>query len=64
LHWAICKNVTDARNHASDIAGHDEMDNSSADVQVDDYVAAIAEDSGKLKVGFLKNTSVKGWMMR
>ena len=47
----FAKNVTDAALLLQHIAGRDEMDNSSADVNVDDYVAAIQNDSGKLKVG-------------
>lgn len=45
------KNVTDAALILQSIAGHDEMDNSSSSVPVDDYISAITEDTGTLRVG-------------
>ena len=48
------KNVTDAALMLQAIAGPDEMDNSCADVKVDDYLGAITGPSDKLKVGVPK----------
>ncbi|MEX0646258.1 MAG: amidase family protein [Balneolaceae bacterium] len=44
-------NVTDAALMLQHIAGKDPMDNSSADVPVDDYLAAVNNSSGKLRIG-------------
>ncbi len=50
----FAKNVTDTALLLKHIAGKDEMDNSSADAKVDDYVAAVQKDEGKLKIGVPK----------
>jgi len=47
----FANNVTDAALILQTIAGHDEMDNSSSTVHVDDYISAIAEDAGNLRIG-------------
>lgn len=43
--------VEDAALMLQHISGHDPMDNSSADVPVENYSKAIQNDSGKLKIG-------------
>ncbi|WP_069131240.1 amidase family protein [Rhodohalobacter halophilus] len=43
--------VEDAALMLQHIAGHDPMDNSSADVPVENYAEAIKSDSGKLRIG-------------
>jgi aspartyl-tRNA(Asn)/glutamyl-tRNA(Gln) amidotransferase subunit A len=48
------KNVEDAALILQAIAGPDEMDNSCADVAVDDYLEALNDQSGTLKVGVPK----------
>lgn len=48
------KNVTDAALLLNSIAGADQMDNSSANVEVDDYVTLLKDTSRKLKVGVPK----------
>lgn len=45
------KNVTDAAVMLGQIAGHDPMDNSSADVPVENYPEAVRNANRKLKVG-------------
>ena len=50
----FAKNVTDAALMLKHISGKDEMDNSSASVKVDDYIAAVQKDEGKLRVGVPK----------
>jgi aspartyl-tRNA(Asn)/glutamyl-tRNA(Gln) amidotransferase subunit A len=45
------KNVTDSALILQTIAGRDEMDNSSAGVEVDNYVAALGNQTEKLKIG-------------
>jgi aspartyl-tRNA(Asn)/glutamyl-tRNA(Gln) amidotransferase subunit A len=47
----FANNVTDAALILQTIAGYDEMDNSSSAAPVDDYITAISEDSGTLRVG-------------
>ncbi len=47
----FANNVTDAALILQTIAGYDAMDNSSSDLPVDDYLAAISQDSGTLRVG-------------
>lgn len=47
----FAKNVTDAGLLLNTIAGVDPMDNSSANVKVDDYVDLVNDTSRKLKVG-------------
>jgi aspartyl-tRNA(Asn)/glutamyl-tRNA(Gln) amidotransferase subunit A len=47
----FANNVTDAALILQTIAGYDEMDNSSSAAPVDDYITAITEDSGTLRVG-------------
>lgn len=44
-------NVTDAALFLQHTAGYDTMDNSSADVPVDDYMAAVNKSGSKLKIG-------------
>ena len=44
-------NVLDAALILQHTAGKDPMDNSSADVPVDDYLAAVKEPSGPLRIG-------------
>lgn len=50
----FAKNVTDAGLIMNTIAGADPMDNSSANVKVDDYVELLNDKSRKLKVGVPK----------
>lgn len=50
----FAKNVTDAALVLNTIAGVDPMDNSSANVHVDDYVQQLNDRSRKLKVGVPK----------
>ena len=50
----FAKNVTDAALLLNCIAGADPMDNSSANVKVDDYVELLNDTSRKLKVGVPK----------
>ena len=45
------KNVTDSALVLESIAGRDPMDNSSADIEVDNYVQKLSDDKRKLKVG-------------
>lgn len=47
----FAKNVTDAALILQHIAGNDPMDNSCADIPVDDYLGAINQSDKKLKVG-------------
>ncbi|MFO7799759.1 amidase family protein [Rhodohalobacter sp.] len=46
--------VEDAALMLQNIAGKDPMDNSSADVKVENYLDAVQNDSGKLKIGVPK----------
>lgn len=50
----FAKNVTDAGIILSTIAGSDPMDNSSANVKVDDYLQLLNDRSRKLRVGIPK----------
>ena len=50
----FAKNVTDAGIILNTIAGADPMDNSSANVKVDDYVQLLNDSTRKLKVGVPK----------
>jgi len=50
----FAKNVTDAGLLLNTIAGVDPMDNSSADVKVDDYLDLLNDRSRKLKIGVPK----------
>lgn len=50
----FAKNVTDAGLILNTIAGVDSMDNSSANVKVDDYVQLLNDRSRKLKIGVPK----------
>lgn len=43
--------VTDAAMMLQHLAGKDPMDNSSADLKVDNYLDAVQDDSGKLRIG-------------
>lgn len=47
----FAKNVTDAAIMLKHISGHDPMDNSSSDKQVDDYLAEMDTDNDTLRVG-------------
>lgn len=47
----FAKNVTDAALILQHISGHDPMDNSSAGVEVDDYLSAVNNADGKLRIG-------------
>lgn len=47
----FARNVTDAALTLSVIAGHDPMDNSSADVKVPDYLSEMNDQNRKLRIG-------------
>ena len=56
----ITKDVTDCANILNVIAGHDEMDSTSLDVQVPDFTKALVQDVKGLKIGLPKEYFVKG----
>ena len=56
----IAKDVTDCANILNIIAGHDEMDSTSLDVQVPDFTKALVQDVKGLKIGLPKEYFVKG----
>lgn len=56
----ITKDVTDCANILNIIAGRDEMDSTSLDVQVPDFTKALVQDVKGLKIGLPKEYFVKG----
>jgi aspartyl-tRNA(Asn)/glutamyl-tRNA(Gln) amidotransferase subunit A len=56
----ITKDVRDAALVLSIIAGHDEKDSTSADLEVPDYTLSLVEDIKGLKVGVPKEYLVEG----
>ena len=56
----ITKDVTDCAHILSIIAGRDEMDSTSLDVQVPDFTKALVQDVKGLKIGLPKEYFVKG----
>ena len=56
----ITKDVTDCANILNVIAGHDEMDSTSLEVQVPDFTKALVQDVKGLKIGLPKEYFVKG----
>ena len=56
----ITKDVTDCANILNIIAGRDEMDSTSLDVQVPDFTKALVQDVKGLKSGLPKEYFVKG----
>ena len=56
----ITKDVTDCAHILNIIAGRDEMDSTSLDVQVPDFTKALVQDVKGLKIGLPKEYFVKG----
>lgn len=56
----ITKDVTDCANILNIIAGRDEMDSTSLDVQVPDFTKALVQDVKGLKIGLPKEYFIKG----
>ena len=56
----ITKDVTDCAHILKIIAGRDEMDSTSLDVQVPDFTKALVQDVKGLKIGLPKEYFVKG----
>ncbi len=56
----ITKDVTDCAHILNIIAGRDEMDSTSLDVQVPDFTKALVQDVKDLKIGLPKEYFVKG----
>lgn len=56
----ITKDVTDCAHILNIIAGRDEMDSTSLDVQVPDFTKALVQDIKGLKIGLPKEYFVKG----
>lgn len=56
----ITKDVTDCAHVLNIIAGRDEMDSTSLDVQVPDFTKALVQDVKGLKIGLPKEYFVKG----
>lgn len=56
----ITKDVTDCTHILNIIAGRDEMDSTSLDVQVPDFTKALVQDVKGLKIGLPKEYFVKG----
>lgn len=56
----ITKDVTDCAHILNIIAGRDEMDSTSLDVQVPDFTKALVKDVKGLKIGLPKEYFVKG----
>lgn len=56
----ITKDVTDCAHILNIIAGRDEMDSTSLDVQVPDFTKALVQDVKSLKIGLPKEYFVKG----
>lgn len=56
----ITKDVTDCAHILNIIAGRDEMDSTSLDVQVPDFIKALVQDVKGLKIGLPKEYFVKG----
>lgn len=56
----ITKDVTDCAHIINIIAGRDEMDSTSLDVQVPDFTKALVQDVKGLKIGLPKEYFVKG----
>lgn len=56
----ITKDVTDCAHILNIIAGRDEMDSTSLDVQVPDFTKALIQDVKGLKIGLPKEYFVKG----
>ena len=56
----ITKDVTDCAHILNIIAGGDEMDSTSLDVQVPDFTKALVQDVKGLKIGLPKEYFVKG----
>ncbi len=56
----ITKDVTDCAHILNIIAGSDEMDSTSLDVQVPDFTKALVQDVQGLKIGLPKEYFVKG----
>ena len=56
----ITKDVTDCAHILNTIAGRDEMDSTSLDVQVPDFTKALVQDVKGLKIGLPKEYFVKG----
>lgn len=56
----ITKDVTDCAHILNIIAGRDEMDSTSLDVQVPDFTKALVQDVQGLKIGLPKEYFVKG----
>lgn len=56
----ITKDVTDCSHILNIIAGRDEMDSTSLDVQVPDFTKALVQDVKGLKIGLPKEYFVKG----
>lgn len=56
----ITKDVTDCAHILNIIAGRDEMDSTSLDVQVPDFTKALVQDVNGLKIGLPKEYFVKG----
>lgn len=56
----ITKDVTDCAHILNIIAGRDEMDSTSLDVQVPDFTKALVQDVKCLKIGLPKEYFVKG----
>ena len=56
----ITKDVTDCAHILNIIAGRDEMDSTSLDVQVPDFTMALVQDVKGLKIGLPKEYFVKG----
>ena len=56
----ITKDVTDCAHILNIIAGRDEMDSTSLDVQVPDFTKALVQDVKGLKIGLPKEYFIKG----
>lgn len=56
----FAKNVTDTAILLEHLAGDDPMDNSSSDLPVENYVNAVEQASGKLKIGVPKEYFEEG----